>query len=140
MNKRTKAHQMRARMKHHNIREDRRKSPTKDQERLMHEMKAVQRLVEELMALDEKPERIKVRLGRMTAEPRVFRQLFSEFSSSLGFSNVDIDIEEVPVIAKCDKCGFEGGVQVMEHVHFIRCPDCKMVADIVQGNELEIVD
>ena len=139
ISRRTKAHQMRARMKHQRIREDRRKSPTKDQERLMHEMKAVQRLAEELMALEEKPERIKLRLGRMMADPRVFRQLFKEFTGSLGFSGIEIDIEEVPVIAKCHKCGFEGGVQVIEHVHFVRCPDCKKVADIVQGNEMEIV-
>lgn len=106
----------------------------------MHEMKAVQKLAEELMALDERPEKIRVRLGRMLADPRTFRQLFGEFANSIGFAGVDIDIEEVPVIAKCGKCGFHGGVKVMEHIHFVRCPDCNKVADIIQGNELEIVE
>jgi len=106
----------------------------------MHEMKAVQQLIEELMALDPKPEKIKVRLGRMLANPRVFKQMFREFAESIGFSGIDIEVEEVPVVARCDKCGFSGNVPVIEHVHFVRCPDCNKVADIVQGNELEIVE
>jgi len=105
----------------------------------MHEMKAVQRLVEELMALEHVPEKVKVKLGRMMADPRVFGQIFREYAGSVGFSGVDIEVEEVPVIAKCG-CGFHGGVQVMDHVHFVRCPDCNKVADIVQGNDLEVVE
>ena len=120
--------------------EDRRSLPTKDKVRLMHEMRAVQKLVEDIMELDPRPERVKVRLGRMLADPQVFRQMFKEFASQAGFHGIEIDIESVPVIAKCDKCGFRGSVPVMEHVHFVRCPDCKKVADILQGNEMEILE
>lgn len=106
----------------------------------MHEMKSVRMVFDELMHLKPEPnEKIKIRLGRMMADPRVFRQMLKEFAGSMGFPDIEVDVEEVPVIAKCDKCGFRGGVHVIEHVHFVRCPDCNKVADIVQGNELEIV-
>jgi Zn finger protein HypA/HybF involved in hydrogenase expression len=113
--------------------------PTKDQERLMHEMKAVQMVFDELMHMEPKPSKVKIRLGRMKADPRVFRQMFKEFAVSLGFSDVEIKVEEIPVVAECKQCGFSGRLDVMEHVHFVRCPDCKKVADIVQGDELEIL-
>ena len=140
MTQRTNAHRFRARMKHHRIRKDNRKLPTKEMERLMHEMKAVQKLVEEYMAMEPKPGKIKVRLGRMTANPQVFSQMFREYLSSMNLPAVDLEVEAVPVKGKCGNCGYEGNITVMEHVHFVRCPKCNKVADILQGNELKIVE
>jgi len=119
--------------------EDRRKLPSKDMLRLMHEMKAVQKVVEELMSMEPRPEKIKIKLGRMMANPQVFGQMFREFVAATQFSGIDFEIEPVDVVARCGKCGFHGRVDVIEHVHFVRCPDCKKVAEILKGNELEIV-
>ena len=138
MSERTHAHRQKARTKHNKIRTDKRK-PDEGKEKLMHEIKAVQKILEDLMDIEPKPEKIKVRLGRMNADPVVFAQMFREFVTSSGMPSIDIEVEPVPVKAKC-RCGFEGDVPVIEHIHFVRCPKCNKVADIEQGNELEIVE
>lgn len=105
----------------------------------MHELKAVQQILDDVIHIEPRPSRVKVRLGRMKADPRVFRQMFMEFAASLGMYGMELEVESVPVLAKC-ACGFYGSVPVMEHAHFVRCPDCNKVADVVQGDELEIVE
>ncbi|RLI96438.1 MAG: hypothetical protein DRO99_04465, partial [Candidatus Aenigmatarchaeota archaeon] len=80
MSERTKKIKRKAAVKHASMRRDKRKGPSKDQLRLMHEMKAVQRLVEELMAMGHKPEKVRVRLGRMNADPTTFKHMFKEFA------------------------------------------------------------
>ena len=65
--------------------------------------------------------------------------MFREFAASTAFSGIEMEIQSVPVVVKCKGCGYQGNVAVMEHIHFARCPECSKVADILQGNELEII-
>ena len=140
MTKKTRYMKRKASVEHRKRVEDKRKAPTENQVRLMHEMKAVHKILDDIVSMPEIPDSVKVRVGRMNADPKIFEQMFSEFAKSMGYRGIRVEVESVPVYADCKKCGFRGNVPVIEHVHFVRCPDCKKIADIVRGNELELVE
>jgi len=43
-----------------------------------------------------------------------------------------LEIEEVPVRIRCERCG------VFEGIPFLVCPDCGEIAELLSGRELEI--
>ena len=102
----------------------------------MHEMSVIREVISELGRLGN-PKRVHLRLGVMRAEPEHFIEVFSEYIKGSPFEGTELEIEDIPVEAFCT-CGFEGPVEVQEHVHFVRCPNCGHVADIRSGNELEV--
>ena len=140
MTSKTKNLKIAAKKKHDLMRKDQRKPLSGRNLRLMHEMKAVATLFDELMAMEEKPKKIRIRLGAMNADPKAFKILFKEFAISMGYPDMDVEIDHIPVFAECTACGFKGSIPLVEHVHFVRCPDCKKVADIIKGNELELIE
>lgn len=79
----------------------------------------------------------KVRLGKMRGDKTRFLALVAEFLKGSGFEKTRIDIVQVDVLARC-ACGFRGVINIPEHVHFVRCPKCKKIADVLEGNELDI--
>lgn len=101
----------------------------------MHEAEGARTVAETIVK--SKATHVKVRLGKMRGNEKRFLQLVKEFLSGTGFEGAKIKIEPAGVTAKC-KCGFCGNVDVSEHVHFVRCPLCGTIADILSGNELDI--
>jgi Zn finger protein HypA/HybF involved in hydrogenase expression len=102
----------------------------------MHEMATIQEVIAELNRLGN-PKRIKVRLGAMRAEPEHFREAFNEYVKGSPLEGTELDVEDVPVEGFCT-CGFAGPVEIDEHIHFARCPNCNSVMDTKSGNELEV--
>lgn len=102
----------------------------------MHEMSTVEKVINELN--EKRPKSAKVILGKMAADKDHFLSMFSEIAKGTPAEQVDLVVEQVPVRAKCG-CGFEGIVDVPGHVHFVRCPKCGKVADVLEGNEVEII-
>jgi Zn finger protein HypA/HybF involved in hydrogenase expression len=102
----------------------------------VHEWKAVQKVIDELGR--GKPKKAIVRIGEMVSDPDIFMEIFREHVKGTDMEGMDIKVESVPVEAKCE-CGWAGRIKVIAHLHFIRCPRCGKVADVLKGNELEIV-
>lgn len=102
----------------------------------MHEMATIQEVIAELGRLGN-PKRAKVRLGAMRADPEHFREIFSEYVKGSPLEGTELEIDDIPVEGFCT-CGFAGPVDINEHVHFARCPNCNSVLDIKSGNELEV--
>jgi Zn finger protein HypA/HybF involved in hydrogenase expression len=101
----------------------------------MHENRLVNTVVSEL--LDRNLKKAKLRLGRMHCRADVFQELFRAHTKGTPIEGMKLEIEEVPVKIRCE-CGFAGRVPVMEHVHFVRCPQCNQIVEPLTGNELEI--
>ena len=102
----------------------------------MHETRLVNSVVSEL--LERNLRRARLRLGRMHCRADVFGELFKAQTKGTPLEGMRLDIEEVPVKIRCP-CGFVGRVNVMEHLHFVRCPHCNEIIDPLTGNELEII-
>jgi hydrogenase nickel incorporation protein HypA/HybF len=81
--------------------------------------------------------RIHVRVGRMTAVvPDNLRHLFALLAEGSAVEGAELEIEEVPVRARCRACGTEFDI---EGVRF-DCRDCgSSDTDVVSGRELKIV-
>jgi Zn finger protein HypA/HybF involved in hydrogenase expression len=105
---------------------------------MMHEFGSVQWVIMELRKMDPAPRKVKIVLGKMRGSAKAFEEMFREYTRDTELKGIGLEIEQVPVEVKCG-CGLEGLVRVTEHVHFVRCPRCGKVADIIRGNELEIV-
>lgn len=102
----------------------------------MHEFSTVQTVFNEL---EKNPRNIKVKLGSMRANKDVFLNTLKEMTRDTDLKDLNIEVEEIKVIGKCT-CSFEGEIEVPGHVHFVRCPECSSICDILQGNELIIED
>lgn len=102
----------------------------------MHELSTVQGVIYRLKKSGRK--RARLRLGAMVMSKDNFLDAFQELVKGTDIEKVKLEVEQVPAIGACD-CGFEGAVEVPEHVHFLRCPDCGSVCRIKSGMELEIV-
>ena len=103
----------------------------------MHEFASVQEAIRRIRKMQPVPKRVKIRLGKMRGSAKGFEEMFREHSRDTDIENIELEVENVPVEIKCS-CGLEGMVRVMDHVHFVRCPRCGQVADILRGNELDI--
>lgn len=103
----------------------------------MHEFGSVREAIERISRMQPTPKRVRIRLGRMRASPKGFEEMFGEHTADSELQGIGLEIESVPVEISCS-CGLKGPVRVMEHVHFVRCPRCGKVADVIRGNELDI--
>jgi len=101
----------------------------------MHEFGAAKKIMDLLEK--EKPKKATIILGKMVSSKDVFLEILNEHIKGTELGNIELDVREVPVFAKC-KCGFEGNIEVLSHVHFVRCPKCGEIAEVVTGNELDI--
>jgi Zn finger protein HypA/HybF involved in hydrogenase expression len=103
----------------------------------MHEFAAVQYVITEARKIQPTPKKILVRLGKMRGGSKGFEEMFREHSRGTPLENIGLEIESIPVEVKCP-CGFSGTMRVIEHVHFLRCPVCGKIADVLKGNELTV--
>lgn len=104
----------------------------------MHEFGSVQKAIRDIKNIDPAPKKVKILLGKMRGNAKTFGEMFREYTRGTEIEGIEIEIEQVPVEVKCG-CGLEGLVRVTEHIHFVRCPRCGKIADVIKGNELEIV-
>lgn len=104
----------------------------------IHEFSTVRQVIFELNKRQEKNKKVKLILGRMLSNKKTFTEIFHEHVKGTELESILLDIEEIPIKIKC-QCGFEGNIEITEHVHFVRCPKCGKIADVLQGNELEII-
>ncbi len=103
----------------------------------MHEFGSVQEAVRKTRAIQPLPGKVRIRLGKMRGSAKGFEDMFREHTRDTELAGMGLEVESVPVVVKCS-CGLEGPVKIMEHVHWVRCPVCGEIADVQQGNELEV--
>ena len=102
----------------------------------MHETAAAKKIADEI--IQKKAHHSTVRIGKMYGNKERFLELVKEFLCGTPLEGATIDAEEVDVVVKCE-CGFSGKIDVREHVHFVRCPKCGKVAEIIEGNDIELL-
>ncbi|NOR85482.1 hypothetical protein GQ473_05180 [archaeon] len=103
----------------------------------MHEFGAAKNVIDEL--LKTKPKKATIMLGQMISKKETFYEILKEHLIETELKDIKLDIIEVPVIAKCS-CGFEGHIDIPTHVHFVRCPLCNNIAEVLNGDKIEIKD
>jgi len=103
----------------------------------MHELASVNEAIRRVMGINPIPKKIIIRLGEMRGSAKTFEEMFREHSKGTPIEHINLKVESVPVDIAC-KCGFSGRVRVFEHVYFVRCPECGNIADVLNGNGLEI--
>jgi Zn finger protein HypA/HybF involved in hydrogenase expression len=102
----------------------------------VHEWKAVRKVIDKLN--QKKPKKAVLKIGEMVSDSQTFMEIFKEYVRGTELEEIELKVESVPVEAKCD-CGWRGGLKVLGHLHFVRCPKCGKIVDVLKGNELEIV-
>lgn len=110
----------------------------------MHEFGIVSRIFDKIRAT-RKTKRVVVRLGALkSVDPETFKEMFSSIAQGTPLENMEVKIEIVPLIVKCPNCGFKGEIRDIPHLHTVflswPCPKCGAEAEILSGNEEEIVE
>ncbi len=103
----------------------------------MHEFKAAKELIDELK--DKQPKKAVISLGKMISSKDVFLEIIKEHTKQTPLEKTEITIEEIPVRAKCS-CGFVGVIDIPGHVHFVRCPKCGKIAEVLEGDKVILKD
>jgi Zn finger protein HypA/HybF involved in hydrogenase expression len=103
----------------------------------MHEFTSIREAIDKINRMEPRPEKVTIKLGKVRGSARGFEKMFREHTRGTSLEGISLEIEQVPAEIKC-KCGLEGPVRIMDHVHFVRCPKCGEVADLIKGNELDI--
>ena len=103
----------------------------------MHEFGSVQEAIRKLRTVNPPPKSVRISLGKMRGSAKGFLEMFLEHTRETELDGIKVEMVSIPVEIKC-KCGLEGPVRIIPHVHFVRCPMCGEVADVVKGNELDI--
>lgn len=71
---------------------------------------------------DQRPKAVKVQVGEMLhLAPESVRMHFELLTRGTALQGVTLDLEEVRVKIRCDRCQKE--VEIRDH-HALRCPDC----------------
>ncbi len=109
---------------------------------VMHEMGIAMQLVE--IAIDAIPddmkgapvERVYVKIGKFTAViPSSLKFCFDIVSQGTPLADAELDIEEIPVTAKCKECHHKWEISVP----VFRCESCDSGAiEVISGRELNI--
>jgi len=108
----------------------------------MHEMGIAMQIVEIASAsipadIDNvRVERINLKVGKLTAVvPESLRFCFQIVAQETPFCDADLNIEEIPIIAKCNDCNIE--LTISEPI-FI-CRECNSGSlEIIAGRELDV--
>lgn len=103
----------------------------------MHEFGSVQEAIKILLAHQPVPRKVRITLGKMRGSAKGFEEMLNEHIRDTPLEGLAFDVQVIPVEVKC-KCGLEGPVRIMDHVHYVRCPVCGDIADVTKGNELDI--
>ncbi|MBW6451459.1 MAG: hydrogenase maturation nickel metallochaperone HypA [DPANN group archaeon] len=104
----------------------------------MHDVKAVRYVIEELKQI--KTYKAKIILGELVTTKESFKSMFDEMVKNTQLEKIKLDIISIKPRIKCT-CGYEGGITIPKgaHLHYVRCPDCNKIADIIEGNEIKVI-
>ncbi len=110
----------------------------------MHEFGIVKEIFDQIEASG-RTKRAVIKLGALNGvDPKIFGEMFSSLAQDTTLAGMKVEVITVPLTVKCSKCGFEGKVKDVPHLHtpFVTwpCPRCGEDADIRSGNEQEIVE
>ncbi|MFH1581779.1 MAG: hydrogenase maturation nickel metallochaperone HypA [Pseudomonadota bacterium] len=109
----------------------------------MHEMGVAMEIVE--IAMSSIPdniknacvERVNLKVGKLAAiVPDSLRFCFDIVSKDTPIAGAKLNIEEIPVVARCKECDFKWTI----NSPVFKCKKCKSgLIDIVSGRELDII-
>ncbi len=105
----------------------------------MHEFKTIEEIYNSLLRMDSIPERLYIKLGKLKGNADFVKFALESMLKNTPFEKIKMEFIEVKPFIRCPNCGFQGEVDVVGHVHFVRCPACNAVADVVRGNEIELL-
>ncbi len=105
----------------------------------MHEFKTIEEIYNTLIRLEKIPERLYIKLGRLKGDVDFVRFALENMLKNTPWEGIKMEFIEVKPLVRCENCGFEGEVDVSNHLGFIRCPSCNSVTNVLSGNELEIL-
>ncbi len=108
----------------------------------MHEMGIAMQIVEIASASipadidDVRVERINLKVGKLTAVvPENLRFCFQIVAQETPFCDADLNIEEIPIIAKCNDCNTEWTISEPVFI----CQECNGGSvEIISGRELDV--
>ncbi len=108
----------------------------------MHEMSIANMLLEIVLEEARKHditgiEKVLIQIGEMAAvNPDALNFCFSIISNGTPAQNAKLEIEIVPIVARCSKCGL---IFEVENFSFL-CPDCKAITtECISGQELTVL-
>ena len=108
----------------------------------MHEGHFTEQIVETILEELEKrqvshPSKIKVKVGEMLhLVPESVKMHFQVMTVRTMLEHAELELEEIPVIVKCRRCGAEGGV--LDH-HMLMCQYCdSQDVHLVSGHDVVI--
>jgi hydrogenase nickel incorporation protein HypA/HybF len=81
--------------------------------------------------------RVSVRVGRLTAVvPATLRHCFQLLAPETALAGATLDVEEVPIRARCADCGARFEIEVL----CFTCPECGCgLVELLSGRELDVV-
>ncbi len=108
----------------------------------MHEMGIAMQIVEIASASipadidDVRVERINLKVGKLTAVvPESLRFCFQIVAQETLFCDADLNIEEIPIVAKCNDCNIEWTISEPAFI----CQECNSGSvEIISGRELDV--
>jgi hydrogenase nickel incorporation protein HypA/HybF len=109
----------------------------------MHEMGIAQQIIDIAFSsipddMKEMPiERINLKIGQMSSViPNSLRFCFEILSKDTSLASAELNIEEIPIIARCTYCNIEWTINKPVFV----CKKCKKGSiEIISGQELDVV-
>lgn len=109
----------------------------------MHEFGIVRDIHGEIEKSGKKKKAV-VRIGALkSVDPGVFEEMFLSLTQDTALEGMDVQVITVPLVINCPSCGFQGEINDVPHLHapFVTwpCPKCGNDANIITGNEQEIV-
>ena len=105
----------------------------------MHEFKTIEEIYNTLIRMDTIPERVYIKLGKLKGNSEFVKFALESMLKNTPFEKMRMEFIEVKPSIRCVRCGFSGEIEVPDHVDFVRCPFCNSVADVVEGNTVEIL-
>lgn len=85
---------------------------------------------------EKKVTKVTLVVGEMSnAVPEALEMAFTVFSQGTMAEGAELEIKEIPLTAKCPKCGWEGRIEK----HTFLCPQCSALdIQILTGRELAV--
>ena len=105
----------------------------------MHEFDTVEKIYNSLLSMGKLPDRVYIKLSKLNGNVDFVRFAIESMIRGTVLEKVKLEFIEIKPKIKCRSCGYEGEVDIPAHAHFIRCPLCNDVVDVIEGKEIEIL-
>jgi hydrogenase nickel incorporation protein HypA/HybF len=109
----------------------------------MHEMSIVEALMEQIIEMSQDEDwgavtRIRLKVGSMRQiVPDILKFCFDVASKGTIMENALLEIDEIPLLIKCDECGYLWS----DREYLGMCPKCSSInVNLLNGMELELTN